>query len=23
MRLSGTANSQGKTGVAAGVGYQW
>ena len=23
IRLSGTANSQGKTGVAAGVGYQW
>ena len=23
IRLSGTANTQGKTGVAAGVGYQW
>ena len=23
IRLSGTTNSQGKTGVAAGVGYQW
>jgi len=23
IRLSGTANSQGKTGVVAGVGYQW
>ena len=23
IRLSGTANSQGTTGVAAGVGYQW
>lgn len=23
IRLSGTANSQGKTGIAAGVGYQW
>ena len=23
IRLSGTANSHGKTGVAAGVGYQW
>ena len=23
IRLSGTANSQGKKGVAAGIGYQW
>ena len=23
IRLSGTTNSQGKTGVAAGIGYQW
>lgn len=23
IRLSGTANTQGKTGIAAGVGYQW
>ena len=23
IRLSGMANTQGKTGVAAGVGYQW
>lgn len=23
IRLSGTANTQGKKGIAAGIGYQW